>query len=119
MKSTDDSSDDGEYIVIRNFDQALSLCAQPSCYQLPNKEYWNCVDKTFIDDENKQRYAIDFVVQNSADAIFYYEYVAINDDGSVCANAEELYTSCYEMTIESSPWVKWGPLKQELKKMRK
>ena len=41
--------------MIRNFDQALSLCARPSWYQLPNKEYWNYVDKTFIDDENKQK----------------------------------------------------------------
>ena len=115
VDSDSDSDSDSEkmcYSTVSSYEEALQLTSssKSTAFNTPVPEYWNYVDRTFVDKENEQLYAVDFVVRSSQ-GLYFFEYVAINDKGEAEENAEELYSTCFEMIAEDS-WAEWKDYKK-------
>jgi hypothetical protein len=110
---SDSDSEQMCYVTVSTYQEALQLSSSESkstAFNIPVQEYWNYVDRTFVDKEDNQLYAVDFVVRSSQ-GCYFFEYVAINDRGKAEENAEELYSSCFEMIAEDS-WAEWKDYKK-------
>ena len=109
---SDSDSDKMRYVAVNSYEEALQLSSssKSTAFNTPAPEYWNYVDRTFVDKEDDKLYAVDFVVRSSQ-GCYFFEYVAINDRGEADENAEELYSTCFEMIAEDS-WAEWKDYKK-------
>jgi hypothetical protein len=98
------------YEIVDSYQDALQLSSSSGSIEsnIPRCEYWNYVDRIFVDDG--QLYAVDFVVR-STQGSYFFEYIAINDKGEAVEGAEEQHSTCSEM-VGNGSWAEWKGYKK-------
>ena len=110
-----DGGDDYVYEPVMSFADTVALPSSSSHemdeLRTPKEDYWEYINRTFIDSEDEQRYIVDSVVRATGD-IYMFKYVAIDSAGNRVYDAEENYSTCHEMVTDNS-WAHWAAFKKK------
>jgi hypothetical protein len=107
-----DGGDYYEYEPVNSFADALNLPSSSGhaieALCTPKEEYWDFIDRTFIDIEDDERFIVIGVVRSNED-VYFFQYATIDSEGK---QGEEHYSTCHEMMADNS-WARWGAFKKK------